>query len=155
MNRYMQHPKYVFILYLSLGSSIWSRTFQLYIYYMWHPSLSNKILQKGTAAYKINIQFTLWLPSNNMNHGEEDYYVKKIYEDTICFVTGKFKMLNNGSLELVLSCKSLIIEKEKKYRSNLVKVGSPSQVCSILTVILIPLRWSIKLFGSQTRKRTR
>ena len=68
-----------------------------------------------------------------MNHGEEDYYVEKIYEDTICFVTGKFKMLNNGSLELVLSCKGLIIEKEKKY-------GSPSQVCSILTVILIPLR---------------
>ena len=73
-----------------------------------------------------------------MNHGEEDYYVEKIYEDTICFVTGKFKMLNNGSLELVLSCKSLIIEKEKKV--NLVKVVSPSQVCSILTVILIPLR---------------
>ena len=54
-----------------------------------------------------------------MNHGEEDYYVEKIYEDTICFVTGKFKMLNNGSLELVLSsCKSLIIEKEKKLSSN-------------------------------------
>src|SRR6185369_11250046 len=102
-------------------------------------SLSNKILQKGTAAYKINIQFTLWLPSNNMNHGEEDYYVEKIYEDTICFVTGKFKMLNNGSLELVLSsCKSLIIEKKKSIEVNLVKVGSPSQVCSILTVILIP-----------------
>ena len=48
-----------------------------YIYYMGHSSLSNKILQKGTAAYKINIQFTLWLPSNNMNHGEEDYYVEK------------------------------------------------------------------------------
>src|SRR5439155_22655341 len=49
-------------------------------------------------------------PSNNMNHGEEDYYVEKIYVDTIFFVTGKYKMLNNGS-----PCKSLIIEKEKKY----------------------------------------
>jgi hypothetical protein len=74
-----------------------------------------------------------------MNHGEEDYYVEKIYEDTICFVTGKFKMLNNGSLKLVLSCKSLIIEKEKSIKVNPVKVGSPEQVCSILTVILIPL----------------
>jgi len=72
-----------------------------------------------------------------MNHGEEDYYVEKIYEDTICFVTGKFKMLNNGSLELVLSCKSLIIEKEKKYRS---KSGKSWVALTSVTVILIPLQ---------------
>src|SRR5437763_7546973 len=122
---------------------------------MCHPSLSNKILQKGTAAYKINIQFTLWLPSNNMNHGEKDYYVEKIYEDTICFVTGKFKMLNNGSLELVLSCKSLIIEKEKKYRSKSGKSWVALTSVQYSDGHFNTTMMKHKLFGSKTRKRTR
>jgi len=70
-----------------------------------------------------------------MNHGEEDYYVEKIHEDTICFVTGKFKMLNNGSLELVLSsCKSLIIEKEFKCQKLLLGVPTFSLDNSIYAV---------------------
>lgn len=98
-----------------------------------------------------------------MNHGEEDYYVEKIYEDTICFVTGKFKMLNNGSLELVLSsCKSLIIEKEKKYRSKsgkswvaLTSVQYSDGHFNTTTKALERCGMKHKLFGSQTRKRTR
>ena len=82
-----------------------------------------------------------------MNHGEEDCYVEKIYEDTICFVTGKFKMLNNGSLELVLSCKSLIIEKGKSWVA-LTSVQYSDGHFNTTTM-------KHKLFGSQTRKRTR
>jgi len=118
----------------------------LYVTSISEQSLSNKILQKGTAACKINsdgdflnIQFTLWLPYNNnessedAEDAEEDYYVEKIYEDTICFVTGKFKMLNNGSLELVLSsCKSLLIEKEKMpvCKPIIYLLGKVKQTCN-------------------------
>ena len=98
-----------------------------------------------------------------MNHGEEDYYVEKIYEDTIYFVTGKFKMLNNESLELVLSsCKSLRIEKEKKYRSKsgkgwvaLTSVQYSDGHFNTTTKALERCGMKHKLFGSQTRKRTR
>ena len=93
-----------------------------------------------------------------MNHGEEDYYVEKIYEDTIliCFVTGKFKMLNNGSLELVLSsCKSLIIEKEKKYQSKSGKSWVALTSVQYSDGHFNTTTMKHKLFGSQTRKRTR
>ena len=66
----------------------------LYVTSISEQLLSNKILQKGTAACKINnggdflnIQFTLWLPSSSEDD-DGDYYAEKIYEDTICFVTG-------------------------------------------------------------------
>jgi len=85
--------------------------------------LSNKILQQGTAAYKINsagdilnIQFTLRLPNSHKKseESEEDCHVQKIQPDTVFFLTGKFAMLPNGSLELVVSsCKNLQIEKDK------------------------------------------
>jgi hypothetical protein len=85
--------------------------------------LSNKILQKGTVACKLNsagdilnIQFTLWLPNNHKKaeESEEDCHVQKIKPDAVCFLTGKFAMLPNRSLELVVSsCKNLQIEKNK------------------------------------------
>ena len=95
----------------------------LYIMSVSEQVLSNKILQKGTAACKINsagdilnIQFTLWLPNSHKEseENEEDCHVQKIQPDTVCFLTGKFAMLPNGSLELVVSsCKNLQIEKDK------------------------------------------
>ena len=95
----------------------------LYIMSVSEQVLSNKILQKGTAACKINsagdilnIQFTLWLPNSHKEseESEEDCHVQKIQPDTVFFLTGKFAMLPNGSLELVVSsCKNLQIEKDK------------------------------------------
>jgi len=85
--------------------------------------LSNKILQRGTAACKtnsagdvLNIQFTLWLPNSHgqSEESEEDCHVQKIHPDIVYFLTGKFSMLTNGSLEVVVSsCKHLEIEKDK------------------------------------------
>ena len=66
----------------------------LYIMSVSEQVLSNKILQKGTAACKINsagdilnIQFTLWLPNSHKEseESEEDCHVQKIQPDTVFF----------------------------------------------------------------------
>jgi predicted membrane protein len=95
----------------------------LYIMSVSEQVLSNKILQKGTVACKLNsagdilnIQFTFWLPNNHKKseESEEDCHVQKIKSDTVCFLTGKFAMLPNGSLELVVSsCKTYKLKKTK------------------------------------------
>ena len=95
----------------------------LYITSVSEQVLSNKILQRGTAACKtnsagdvLNIQFTLWLPNSHgqSEESEEDCHVQKIHPDIVYFLTGKFSMLTNGSLEVVVSsCKHLEIEKDK------------------------------------------
>ena len=44
----------------------------------------------------------------------ENLYIHKFDQDSVYFVTGKFTMLNNGLLELVVSsCKCLPIDKDK------------------------------------------
>ena len=86
--------------------------------------LTNKILQRGTAACKtdsdggfLTFLYTLWLPLDNDEFGDsdtKDSYIQKFHQNSVYFVTGKFTMLANGSLELVISsCKDLQIHKEE------------------------------------------
>lgn len=115
----------------------------LYITSISEQSLANKILQRGTAACKINscgdsltVQLTLWLPSDNHqseNSDCEDSYVQKFYQDAIYFVTGKFAMLANGSIELVISSsKRLPIENEKTpiCKPIIYLLGKVKETCS-------------------------
>src|SRR5438105_4494913 len=97
----------------------------VYVISICEQHLSNKILQTGSAACKIDddgdfttFQYTLWLPLLNnaevKNTEIEDTYIQKFTQESVYFVTGKFTMLNNGLLELaVSSCRELPIEKEQ------------------------------------------
>jgi len=89
----------------------------LYIISTTEQPLPKKILQKGIAACKTNnngdfltFKYTLWLPNTT---NDNDNYIEKIRQETTYFTTGKFTMLPDKTLELVISsCKTLPITKE-------------------------------------------
>jgi len=96
----------------------------LYIISTCEQHFSNKVLQTGSAACKIdtdgdflNFRYTSWLPLDSTELDDNDIenlYVHKFNQDSVYFITGKFTILDNGLLELVVSsCKSLPIDKEK------------------------------------------
>jgi len=94
----------------------------VYIISTCEQHISNKILQTGSAACKIDgdgnfttFRYTLWLPLNDAEPEDtEDAYIRKFTQESVYFITGKFTMLDNGLLELIVSsCKELPIEKDK------------------------------------------
>ncbi|CAG8607091.1 5659_t:CDS:2 [Paraglomus occultum] len=75
-----------------------------------------------SAACKIDgdgdfttFRYTLWLPLNDTEPEDtEDTYIQKFTQDSVYFITGKFTMLENGLLELVVSsCRELPINKDE------------------------------------------
>ncbi|CAG8586382.1 8669_t:CDS:1 [Paraglomus occultum] len=90
----------------------------LYIISTTEQPLPKKTLQKGIAACKTNsngdfltLKYTLWLP--NTINDDDDNYIEKIHQETTYFTTGKFTILPDKTLELVISsCKTLPITKE-------------------------------------------
>lgn len=94
----------------------------LYIISTCEQHISNRILQTGSAACKIDgdgdfttFRYTLWLPLNDTEPEDtEDTYIQKVTQDSVYFITGKFAMLENGLLELaVSSCRELPIDKDE------------------------------------------
>jgi len=89
----------------------------LYIISTCEQRFSNKILQTGTAACKIDadgdflpFRYTLWLQSDDdeFEDHEEASYIQRVDQESVYFVTGNFTILDTGSLELVISsCKNL------------------------------------------------
>ena len=96
----------------------------LYIISTCEQHFSNKVLQTGSAACKIdtdgdflNFRYTSWLPLDSTLNWMITILKTCMFTNltkTVYFITGKFTILDNGLLELVVSsCKSLPIDKEK------------------------------------------